>query len=195
MIGKLSVLLAKKLVKNGNIQENEQEMYVYGFFMFLSHMFYLFVACIFGIVFNCFIESVIFYVLFQSIRRYAGGYHAKTETKCEILSTISIALCVFVVKITRVYDIKIFLLVLSCIFTTLVFILCPLDTPEKKLTKKEKKHFRKISWIILTFILTVVTISYLFELNILFSSSCMSLILEGILVSLGKVQELKKIIN
>ena len=55
MIGKLSVLLAKKLVKNGNIQENEQEMYVYGFFMFLSHMFYLFVACIFGIVFNCFI--------------------------------------------------------------------------------------------------------------------------------------------
>ena len=36
MIGKLSVLLAKKLVKNGNIQENEQEMYVYGFFMFLS---------------------------------------------------------------------------------------------------------------------------------------------------------------
>ena len=84
MIGKLSVLLAKKLVKNGNIQENEQEMYVYGFFMFLSHMFYLFVACIFGIVFNCFIESVIFYVLFQSIRRYAGGYHAKTETKCEI---------------------------------------------------------------------------------------------------------------
>ena len=65
----------------------------------------------------------------------------------------------------------------------------------KKLTKKEKKHFRKISWIILTFILTVVTISYLFELNILFASSCMSLILEGILVSLGKVQELKKIIN
>ena len=64
-----------------------------------------------------------------------------------------------------------------------------------KLTKKEKKHFRKISWIILTFILTVVTISYLFELNILFASSCMSLILEGILVSLGKVQELKKIIN
>lgn len=160
--------------------------------MFLSHMFYLFVACILGIVFNCFIESIIFYVLFQSIRRYAGGYHAKTETKCEILSTISIALCVFVIKITRVYDIKIFLLVLSCIFTTLVFILCPLDTPEKKLTKKEKKHFRKISWVILTFILTVVTISYLFELNILFVSSCMSLILEGILVSLGKVQELKR---
>ncbi|UKI23011.1 MAG: accessory gene regulator B family protein [Anaerotruncus sp.] len=129
-----------------------------------------------------FIESVIFLCsFFQSIRRYAGGYHAKTETKCEILSTISIALCVFVVKITRVYDIKIFFyLFLSCIFTTLVFILCPLDTPEKKLTKKEKKHFRKISWIILTFILTVVTISYLFELNILFASSCMSLILEGI---------------
>ena len=115
--------------------------------------------------------------------------------KQDTYTTISIALCVFVVKITRVYDIKIFLLVLSCIFTTLVFILCPLDTPEKKLTKKEKKHFRKISWIILTFILTVVTISYLFELNILFASSCMSLILEGILVSLGKVQELKKIIN
>ena len=99
MISKLSTFFTKKLVENGTIHDSEQEIYVYGFFMFLSHMFYLLVACILGIVFNCFIESVIFYVLFQSIRRYAGGYHAKTETKCEILSTISIALCVFVIKI------------------------------------------------------------------------------------------------
>lgn len=192
MISKLSIAFTKKLVQNDIIPATEQEMYVYGFFMLISHLFYLIVACIFGIIFNCFIESVIFYVFFQSIRQYAGGYHAKTEIKCEILSTISIALCIFVIKLSKIHDIKMFLIILSFIFTILVFILCPLDTPEKKLTKKEKKHFRTISWIILIFILIIIIISYLMELNVLFASSCMSLILEGILVLLGKLQELKR---
>ena len=143
MIGKLSVLLAKKLVKNGNIQENEQEMYVYGFFMFLSHMFYLFVACIFGIVFNCFIESVIFYVLFQSIRRYAGGYHADTQNRCYVISTAIIAVALLAIRyMSDGSDNKIFILLQSVNFILLYF-LVPVDNKNHRLEQWEKEKYGK----------------------------------------------------
>ena len=156
--------------------------------MFLSHMFYLFVACIFGIVFNCFIESVIFYVLFQSIRRYAGGYHAKTETRCEILSTLSILCCIVLIKLSKMYDIRIALLSISLVFATLIFILCPLDTPEKPLNDKEYKYFRKISWIILSLIIVAIIVSFIFKFNVVFAPCCASLILEGVLIGTGKIK-------
>ena len=143
MIGKLSVLLAKKLVKNGNIQENEQEMYVYGFFMFLSHMFYLFVACIFGIVFNCFIESVIFYVLFQSIRRYAGGYHADTQNRCYVISTAIIAVALLAIRyMSDGSDNEIFILLQSLNFILLYF-LVPVDNKNYRLEYWEKEKYGK----------------------------------------------------
>lgn len=189
MISKLSTFFTKKLVKNGTIHDSEQEIYVYGFFMFLSHMFYLFVACMFGIVFNCFIESVIFYVLFQSIRRYAGGYHAKTETRCEILSTLSILCWIVLIKLSKMYDIRVALFSISLVFAVLIFIFCPLDTPEKPLDDKEYKYFRKISWIILSLIIIAIIISFYFKFNVVFAPCCASLILEGVLIGTGQIKK------
>ena len=42
------------------------------------------------------------------------------------------------------YDIRIALLSISLVFAVLIFILCPLDTPEKPLNDKEYKSFTNI---------------------------------------------------
>ena len=81
MINKISQYFTKKLLVNGAISKEEQELYIYGFFMLLSQLMYFILAFIFGLIFNCIIESIIFYIGFQFIRRYAGGYHAATETE------------------------------------------------------------------------------------------------------------------
>ena len=90
MINKLAVKLAENLLIKQSIKEEERELYIYGFFMLLSHLMYFILASFFGLLFGIFGESIIFYVLFQFIRRNAGGYHAATETRCEILSTLLI---------------------------------------------------------------------------------------------------------
>ena len=147
MINNLSALLTDKLLAKGSITEDERELYIYGFFMLLSHIMYFVLACIFGILFKCFIESIIFYIAFQFIRRYAGGYHAATETRCEILSTLSIFASTGIIKLSKIHDFKTILLIITLISVVIIFILCPLDTPEKPLSDKEFKYFRKISWI------------------------------------------------
>lgn len=188
MISNLSTRLTDKLLSKGGITEDERELYIYGLFMLISQLMYLVLACIFGLLFKCFIESIIFYVAFQFIRRYAGGYHATTETRCEILSTLSIVASISTIKLSKTYDFKTILLFITLISMVLIFCLCPLDTPEKPLSEKEFKYFRKISGIILIIISSIIIVSYFFKLSILFTPCCVGLILESILLIAGKIK-------
>ncbi|WP_366049339.1 accessory gene regulator B family protein [uncultured Eubacterium sp.] len=188
MINNLSARLTDKLLSKGSITEDERELYIYGLFMLISQLLYLVLACIFGLLFQCFIESIAFYIAFQFIRRYAGGYHAATETRCEILSTLSIIASIGIIKLSKIYDFKTILLFITLVSVVLIFFLCPLDTPEKPLSEKEFKYFRKISWIILLVISSIIIVSYFFKFNILFTPCCVSLILESILLVAGKIK-------
>lgn len=188
MINNLSTRLTDKLLSKGSITEDERELYIYGLFMLISQLMYLVLACIFGLLFECFFESIIFYVAFQFIRRYAGGYHAATETRCEILSTLSIVASIGIIKLSKIYDFKTILLFITVASMVLIFYFCPLDTPEKPLSEKEFKYFRKISWIILLVISSIIIVSYFFKFNILFTPCCVSLILESILLVAGKIK-------
>ena len=193
MISKFAEKLVDCLYCQHDISDDEQELYKYGFFVLLSQILYLIIAIILGSIFKSVFESVIFYIAFQFIRRYAGGFHAKTETRCEILSTLSILCCIVLIKLSKMYDIRIALLSISFVFATLIFILCPLDTPEKPLSDKEFKYFRKISWIVLFIIVVAIIVTYCFNIEFVLLPCCMSLILESILLTSGKFQKnLKK---
>lgn len=192
MISKFSELLVKYFLKQSNITDDEQDLYQYGFFVLLSQILYFIVTCIMGALFGIFFESIIFYVAFQFIRRYAGGYHASTETRCEIMSTLSILACIVVIRLSKTYDFQFALLILSTVSVLCIAVLCPLDTPEKPLSEKEFKYFRKISWLILSAISLVTLISYFVQLKwlqIFFAPCCLSLILESLLLTAGKVKK------
>lgn len=189
MINNLSTYIVDKLVSKGTVTEDERELYVYGLFMIFSHLMYLILAIVFGLILGCIFESIIFYIAFQFIRRYAGGYHAKTETRCEIMSALSILCCIVLIKCSKMYDFNIVLLSTSLVFAVLIFTFCPLDTPEKPLTDKEHKYFRKISLIILSLIIVAIIISFIFKFNIIFAPCCVSVILEGVLIGTGQIKK------
>lgn len=193
MINNLAKRFADRLLANGSISEDEQELYIYGFFMMLSSLMYLILACFLGCILGCVLESIVFYIAFQFIRRYAGGYHASTETRCEVMSTLSILACIVVIRLSKTYDFQFALLVVSAVSAVCIAVLCPLDTPEKPLSEKEFKYFRKISCLILSAISIVVILSYFVRLKwlqIFFAPCCLSLILESLLLTAGKIKKL-----
>ena len=193
MIGKLSSKISDLLIRKSVIDSEDQELYVYGFFMLLSQLLYLIIACIFGLLFQCFLESAIFYFAFQLIRKYAGGYHASTEGRCEIMSTLSILACIVMIWLSRSYDFSLLLFCISLVAVLVIAVFCPLDTPEKPLSNKELKYFRKISWLILFIIATLIVVSYIFGWSYIFSPCCMSLILESFLIIAGKIKQISNI--
>ncbi len=189
MINKISSKIVEILIKHSLVENEDKELYLYGFFILLSQILYFIIVITIGILFKVIFESIIFYITFQFIRRYAGGYHAKTETRCEILSTLSIICCIVLIKLSKMYDIRIALLSISLVFAALIFILCPLDTPEKPLSDKEYKYFRKISWVVLSLIIIGIIVSFYFKFNVVFAPCCASLILEGILIGTGQIKK------
>lgn len=192
MTNKISSKIVEILIKHSLVENEDKELYSYGFFILLSQILYFIIVTTIGVLFNIILESVIFYVAFQFIRRYAGGYHAATETRCEILSILSIIASIGIIKLSKIYDFKTTLLIITLISMVIIFIFCPLDTPEKPLTEKEFKYFRKISWIILSLIIIAIIVSFYFKFNVVFAPCCASLILEGVLIGTGKI---KKVCN
>ncbi len=156
MISNLSTKIVNRMIRKSIINDTERELYTYVLFMLLSQTLYFILTIIFGVLLNIVLESVVFYVAFQFIRTNAGGIHASSELKCEVATTVSIFLCLGIVKLCDLYNLKLIILVLTIVAAVLIFLLCPLDTPEKPLTIKEKKFFRKKSWIILLIILTII---------------------------------------
>lgn len=190
MISKISSRIAEILIKHSAIEKEDEELYTYGFFILLSQILYFIITIAIGILFNIIIESIIFYISFQFIRKYAGGYHASTEARCEILSTLSILTCIIVIKLSKMYDFQTILLIIGAVSAVCIFALCPLDTPEKPLSDKEFKHFRKISWLILLLITLLIILACCFKFTLILVPLCMSLILESVLLIAGKIKSI-----
>ncbi len=192
MIGKLASKTAERFIKNPDTYYDKIEIYQYGFFVLYSNLIFLLLTVILGAVLNVILSSIVFYIAFFSIRQYAGGYHAATEARCEILTSLSISACIGVIRLSKVYNFQTALLVISAVSAVCIFILCPLDTPEKPLSDKEFKYFRRISLAILLVIIGVAAVSYFFKFQMLLAPCCMSLILEAVLITAGKF---KKMLN
>lgn len=190
MISNLSSFLVDKFFSNEDTNEEERELYIYGLFMFLSHFIYLVLVFIFGCILKCVVESLIFYISFYQIRRYAGGYHAKTELRCEISSALIMMGSISIIKLSQMFSIYIPFYI-SVIAFFIIFFLSPLDTAEKPLSQKEFIFFRKKSRISLILIFLIAIILYIFKHSIIFLPCSMSLIVESILLVAGKVKQIR----
>ena len=56
------------------------------------------VTLLMGCVFQVIFQSIIFLVCFIVLRKYAGGYHADTQNRCYVISTVIIAVALLAIR-------------------------------------------------------------------------------------------------
>lgn len=184
----LSKRISNRLINKGVISSDEEEVCTYGLFMVFSHISLFIVTLIFGLIFKCSLESILFYIQFQVIRRYGGGYHASAEWRCNILSAVSVFACVWLTKMLDINKTLIVLLIITVISAGVIILLCPVDTREKPLSDAEKQRFRRITiGVVLVYIAAIVFLTTLGQKHWAIPS-CLSIILESILLIAGKVK-------
>lgn len=191
MATKIATYITNKMLASSVIEEVDRELYCYGFFLLISGVFFFFITLVAGCLASAPCESIMFYFLFMLLRSYAGGIHANTETVCVILTTLALTVSVFCLKVmkqTNYIEIP-FLMLGSGDLCILLF--SPLDTKDKPLEKLEKKKYRAVCVSIVLFYTTAALIAFQLSLNaILFSVAC-SVCLEGILLIVGKLYNIK----
>lgn len=187
MSGYLAQRITQKLIASGAIAESESELYTYGFFLLVSHVYLLLVTVISGILLGIPGASVLFYVLFALLRGYAGGVHAKTENACTVLTTLSVVACLISIKLMGQIHGQVVPACMLGIGGAAVFLLSPLDTVAKPLEESERRRYRRISlgillgYLLLAFAAWIVTWT-----NVIYVIAC-TIFLEGILLVSGKI--------
>lgn len=84
------------LLKKNKITKSDVEVCTYGYSILLGEIFQTLLLIIMGVFFHRLRETIIFIIVFVSVRRHAGGYHASTRINCiitTILMTVAADFC------------------------------------------------------------------------------------------------------
>ncbi len=187
MINNISERIAHKWVQKKIISEEDYELYHYGWFVVLTDLWLFASTLILGIIFNITLPSVFFFVTFFVIRRFAGGYHAKTELQCQIMSLSFLFLSILAMKFLLFNIDDIYLIILNLICVILLPIFSPADTPQKPLSLNERKKFKKIISIISIILLIADFILIYYGIDFIAVPVICAFILETVLVILGRL--------
>lgn len=189
MISNLSQRLVAYLINHNTVDEAERELYIYGFFILLSSLYYFCFALTVGLLCGIGWESILFFMAYFVIRQFAGGHHAKTEGRCLFFSSVSILLCIVLIRFSVQNTFRLPYGIAFAVAGATVIALAPLDTPEKRLNQKEKRKYRKISYAVLAVLTTVFIGGIIGNAAVLYSPIGAAVCFEGILLLYGKIAQ------
>ncbi len=188
MIYKLSVRLTAFLQAHGYLQDAEEEIVAYGLFSLLSKLMYAAICLTIGFCFRLPLESMLFYAAFLLVKKYGGGFHASTEWRCMIVSTLSILLAVrFIHAVLLSPFVAKIAIAATVLASVIICLLSPVAAKEKELDEGEIKRYKKYSIIITLSVLTAAMVTFALKFYRISTPLCTALVLESIMASLGKL--------
>lgn len=174
---KLSLWMCKKIKKYIPMDEEMQEIYIYGFELIFSFLICTTIILTIGIIIGQILSTITFLAVFIFVRRSTGGFHANTYLKCQLF-TISFYLCV--IGLSTYTTVNSYAFLLSTLLGLCVIIsIGPIENPNKPLSDDEKKKHKKVGMILFASInlLGLMLKNYYFIGNIIFYTNILILIL------------------
>lgn len=139
--------LTEKLVLFQIIKEEDKDLYSYGIWQGVILLFNYTTIIIISCFFQMLWHGIIFTASYSLLRSYAGGYHARTQTRCYLFSVIMIIVVHCLIKFVNWNHITLITsITLSC--ATILY-LAPIEDENKALDEKEYLVFKKRTHIIL----------------------------------------------
>lgn len=186
---KFSDKLVNRLVNMEIISSADREVYLYGVhLLFAAFINVLSTICI-GILMGMVWESILFLITFIPIRTYAGGYHARTQGQCYVISLIINLLAMFVIKWSIDYSVIRF--AVFAISQIGIFLVAPVDNENKVLTDQEKKIYRNCLRALLCGIDGIVLICWIVRCERIISSIEVAASAVFVMILLEKVKNIR----
>lgn len=132
-----------------NIEESDKEIYLFGIYQGLIFLLNIGTTIIIGITLNMFVESVLFLLCFIPLRIFAGGYHAKNQLRCYIMSTITTIFILYVIAFLQ-ENLSIVEIGIYIISVYIIWKLVPVPDKNKPLELYEQNKYRRKVHVILS---------------------------------------------
>ena len=187
---KFSSKLIEFFVSNDLIKNEDKEIYKYAVNIILSSLIHIATVMIIGLCFNLFIESLVFYFSFIAIRKFAGGYHAKTPVRCYLFSFASNIIILCLVKwLSSINTLFIFIFIIfELLCVVLILLISPLDTENNPLTGQEKIMYRMLTSIITILIFIISSLCFFKGYRNIGSSMICGVVMSALVLLMRKIQ-------
>lgn len=147
MIRLISGKVACCLCRDESSRDN-YELYEYAIYIVISSLLHIVTVVILGLIFSLIIESSLFYLSFIAIRKFAGGYHASTPSRCYLFSLTVSAAVLALLKLMLLYDgwiMEAAAAGFGLVFLAVIICLSPLESENNPLNDREKRVYKKIA--------------------------------------------------
>ena len=148
MIQKFSDQFTDFLLFKGIIENENREIYAYGFVALFSTVINIIILITIGLITGLLFETIIFMLMFGVLRVYCGGYHAQSNVSCILIFVMFYGLSMAVVKFLPADFHGTFSLILGITSFLIIFLLAPIEHKNKPFIGDEYRKFRIMSIII-----------------------------------------------
>ncbi len=178
-------LLTKYLYKAGAVAAEDMEVVQYGLETFVENMFGLGTIVFIGGCFGHLLSSFILWLLIFPLRKFAGGFHAKTRINCTLLS-ISMLLFTFAIFIAKEWSVFTYSMIMLVMFG-IVYVMAPIDTPNKRLDWREYQVYRRQTRGILVVEGGLFVLAVVLRVEVLYTAVVMCFFIVAVSLVAGKI--------
>jgi len=158
VLEKLITISTNYLVHNQVIDEEDRDIYEYGFHSLYNNIIDIVSIVIIALSFNMVQQTVVYHISFILLRTTAGGYHTKTHLRCFIMSTTILLMSLFLIaRITS----PVISIGLSCLSTILIWVKAPIEHENNPMSKEKYNRMKTLSRT-----LSIIFLSLVFLINI-----------------------------
>lgn len=161
MIG-LSERITDYLVRKGEISKEEVKIYHYGFTVAIDTVVDMVVLFIIGILMKHLIATIIFILVFTTVRIYTGGYHARTRIACIGITGMSLIFNIVVSEFISKAGISFYYYIVVSVFSVLItYLKAPVKNENKILEDEEVIVYHRKSLMLVSFFVIIAGICLL----------------------------------
>lgn len=190
-MGSIAKFLANYVIQKGTVEEDEREMYEYGFQIAMESVLCIITCFIISLVLHTIPEGILFFVIFVPLRSYAGGLHLDNYWSCFSLSCLTF----FAIMIAGKYlMIPIYIAFVILVFLELaVYKMYPVENINRVVEVDEDIYFKKKLQQFLLIDGSIAVICTIFGWDTYLQTIVLTFFMVAITMAIGKIKNKKQL--
>lgn len=189
MSKRLSHMIADFLLHKKAIDAEEAEICQYGYEVLIYGIEQIIILLILGWLSGQIVPTCIYLLIFTSIRKYTGGYHANTRVGCTIVTILAWMVTITFIKVVSGMNIGMDKLIVLCLFYFFVMLYyAPVEHEKKPLFETQKKR-NKQKTIILSLVYMVIALLAYLSLSVITYSVIFTMMNVAMLIIIEKFRK------
>lgn len=149
MTHRIAGAIAGILYRNHMIEEEDSEVYQYGFEIVIDSVLETLLLMVIGFLIGKTMQTILFILTFTVIRRYSGGFHASTKLRCVMTSIFLFLMAVILSSLDFAYR-ELCYACLGVVANVIIWIYAPVEHYKKPLEPETIVRCRRYSRVLAT---------------------------------------------